>query len=103
MNDPMFDEHGSSMLLELILIATILAFVGLALFQSNNQVNTAALQQKLPVVSVEQAAEATTKTLEQSAADELVLSAEAEAAADDAAGMMSEVSDLEGGADASTF
>ena len=75
------DERGFAMVFEVVLVALVLSFVGLALWQANqhnSQVSPASNQQKTTVVSTEAVAESAAKIAEDDFASDIAISAESE-------------------------
>ena len=85
MNRPVLrNEQGVAMLLELVLVAAVLALVGIALYQSNHHAaQTAEVSNRPATVSTGGAADLAAKAVQQDADSNASLSAATESSADE--------------------
>ncbi len=78
------DERGVAMVFEVVLVALVLSFVGLALWQANQHAKsaapTAAVETKAAAVTADATAVAATKLVEDDLASDIAISAAAESA-----------------------
>lgn len=91
------------MLLELVLVAAVLALVGLALYQSNHSRAGKADQAQPVKLTTSQTAESTVKAIEKDVDDEIATAAAAETAADEMVSVSEDVINLGASADANNF
>ncbi len=90
------NEHGFAMLLELVLVAGVLAVIGFALYRSNHTTtNTAALVNPQPAATLNTEANATANAAITDSSNEATASAANEAANDEIGATDSDVVNLE--------
>jgi hypothetical protein len=96
------DQRGVAMLLELVLVAAVLALAGLAVYQANHRAEVANVQNNAPAADSPEglATSAAAIVVEDSDSDAIV-STEAEAAATEAEAAQTDVTNLGGSADGS--
>jgi type II secretory pathway component PulK len=89
------DERGVAMLLELVLVAAVLALVGIALYQSNHHAADApAVSSRPTTVSASGAADLAAKAVQQDSDSNAVLSATTESSADELTSADSDATNL---------
>jgi cytochrome oxidase assembly protein ShyY1 len=78
------DERGVAMVVEVLLVALVLSFVGLAIWQANQHSkkaeNATAVQTPAVAAGVDTAAEAAAKVVDEDQSSDITISAEAESA-----------------------
>jgi uncharacterized protein (UPF0333 family) len=95
-NKTIRDQRGVAMIFELVLVAAVLALVGLAVYQASNRSKTSSTATKpAPVTATSLATSAAASAIQDSAADASI-SASAEAATDEVSSTDSDVSNLGG-------
>ncbi len=94
-------QQGVAMLLELVLLAAVLSLVGLALYMANNHTSNTGVNKTAATAT--EAADIAAEGVVQDAADEAVLAAEAEGAADEYSATEDDVTNLEESFDESNF
>jgi cytoskeletal protein RodZ len=96
------DQRGVAMLLELVLVATVLALVGLAVYQSGQHNQAASVQPKSPAPqSTESLATSAATIANQESAADTTLANDAETSADELSQADSDVANLGGTSNAS--
>lgn len=91
------------MLLELVLVAAVLALVGLALYQSNHNRASKADQTQPVKLTTAQSAETTIKAIEKDVDAEIATAAAAETTTDEMVSASEDVINLGASADANNF
>lgn len=94
------DERGAAVVLELVVVGLVLTLIGVAVYQSHNTTKQASVAPKAPSTL---AAETTATQAQLDATNEAALSAEADSATTEADAADSDVSNLGGSFDASSF